>query len=74
MRKQIQTHGRNWDVLSEHREEGQYPVYLMRCKSTLAVQYGAEFHTYPMYEDLAAVREFGYCIRHALECNGRLDK
>lgn len=65
--------GRAWTVLSQSKMPGQYDVTIMRCGDTLAVWYGAEFTTFKVHEDLAAFREYGYCLRHQLECAGQLD-
>ncbi len=73
MNTTMQTRGRNWDVLAQHHEEHQFPVYFMRSGKTLAVMYGAEFHTWGLTDDIPAIREYGYCVRHAMECNGKLD-
>lgn len=69
----LETRGRSWSVLAQHHEEHQHPVYLLKAGTTLGVLYGAEFHTFSLHEDLAALREYGHCVRHALECNGMLD-
>ncbi|MCO4339846.1 hypothetical protein MTQ92_12435, partial [Staphylococcus agnetis] len=64
----------SWNVLARHNEPGQFPVWIGRCGNTLAVSYGAEFSTFKLYDDLSAFREFGHCVRHAVECGSKLDK
>lgn len=71
--KTMNAKGRTWTVLAEHHEEHQYPVHMLQCGDELAVSYGADFRSFPMHEDLAAFREFGYSVRHSIACNGKLD-
>lgn len=65
--------GRTWDILAEHSEPYQHVVRVLKCGSTLATSYGHEFTTFKLHEDIAAFREFAMCVRHAVECNGKLD-
>lgn len=69
----IATRGKLFKVLARHDEPGQYPVWIGRCGKTLAVSYGSEFNTYKLSDDLSAFREYGHCVRHAVECGGNLD-
>ena len=63
--------GRRWTVLASHHEENQFPVFFMRSGKTLAVSYGAEFHTWDgLHYDIEALREYGHCVSHAMHCNG----
>ncbi|GEM_PF-4468015 len=68
----INTRGRTWEVLAEHHEEYQHSTSIMKCGKTLAVSYGAEFRTFAMHEDIAAFREYAMCVRHAIECAGKV--
>lgn len=70
----ITTRGKVFKVLAKHSLESQYPVWIGRCGNTLAVSYGSEFHTFALHEDVAAFREFGHCVRHAVECESQLDE
>lgn len=69
----IATRGATWDVLATHKEPGQVRVWIGKAGHRLAVSYGAEFHEYPLCCDIEAFREYAMCVRHAIECNGKLD-
>lgn len=70
----ITIRGKLWEVLAKVTHENAFPVVLGRHSATLMVQYGAEFHTFDVQDNEEALREFGSCVRHALECAGELDE
>lgn len=69
----ITTRGVTWNVLATHKEPGQVRVWIGKAGKRLAVSYGAEFHTFALSDYFSAFREYAMCVRHAIECNGKLD-
>ena len=60
------------ETIFSHTEPGQYPVELVkRNNGTFDVHYGYEHGFELSWED--AARKLGFCIMHALQCNGKTD-
>lgn len=51
--------------------EFQYDVQLYKTGKMFAVVYGADIRTNLDYNQ--ACTEFGHCVFHALQCNGKID-
>lgn len=58
-------------LIVTYKTPGQHDVSLYREKQKLCVMYGQDTRS-GLDWDKAATR-LGYCLMHALECNGKLD-
>lgn len=59
-------------VLTQFRD-GDYDVTWYRyANGSFKVVYGQQIKTFKKREDVEACHEFGECVRHSLECAGKL--
>ena len=55
-------------------DEGDHDViWLRNSKGTHTIRYGEQVKRFAKSDDLQASAEFGACVRHSLECAGKLD-
>lgn len=59
-------------LIQTYKTESQYDVQVFTHKKKLAVVYGHEKHLDLTYHE--AAKHLGYCLLHALQCTGELDK
>lgn len=53
-------------------KDGDIPViWFKKGKKAHVIEYGKQRKTF--FDDLEACHEFGECVRHSLECEGKLD-
>lgn len=59
-------------LLAKFVSQGSYPVRWEFDGANHAITYGERIHVYT--NDLTAAHEYGECVRHSLECAGKLER